>query len=182
MPKDNIETSLFFKTENSFSATSNGNYTGIGARFTTENAGTFEGLTAFKSTDSAIGGFQEVRYTTPEIGNSNLYVESKGRVLLEDAYDGPLSVDATEQLALKGSWKLGSQVGLYQLAGATSKFSLQGAGVKSVAPISITGVSCNPTPKSSAYCELVLSKPYDFQKKAWGEFSPSVCVGLRITF
>jgi hypothetical protein len=185
MPKpenNNNSTSLFFKSESSFSSDSCSNYTGIGARHITERAGTFEGLTAFRASDSTIGGFQEFRYTTPEFGNSDLYVESKSRLMVDDSYDGPVSVDVTEQLALKGSWNLGNGVGLYEIAGATSRFSLQGNGVKSVGPISITGLSYNPTPKVGVYGELVLSKPYDMQSKAWKKLTPSGCLGVKVVF
>lgn len=182
MPINN-STSYFIKNEANYSINSNSfsNYTMLGGKYS--GKGNFEFGLALKENQSSFGGFTEAKYTSPKIGNSNWSAESRTRVMADKPYDGNnTNFSMTQRLAAKGSWNLGKGWSIYEIAGVNSKISLQGDGLQSLTPTSITGIGYNINKKLNVYTEGELSKTYSVQDNSWDKLSPSVYLGAKYTF
>ena len=179
------KTSNFIKNEycNNISNDTWANYTGIGHSVSTPELGKVEGLLAIRISDTTLGGFGEVKYTTPKIKDSEWSFESRTRVHIDESQkDCNLAKNLTQRLAFKGIWDSNMGVSLYEIMGINSKISLQGEGMKSITPTSITGVNCNVSKNISIYGEVEASKTYNIAEKKWNNFSPATYLGLKIAF
>ena len=183
MPTVNNST-YFIKNEAGYSFNNQnfGNYIMLGGKYTS-NYGNLEAGLAFKTSLTSVGGFFEGKYTTPKFGKSNLALESRTRMQVDKAY-GKDNADSSlaERLAVKGSWDLGKGLSLYEIAGLNAKISMQGDGLKSLTPMSLTGLGYNVNKKLNIYLEGELSKTYDLKNECWDRFSPAVYVGAKYTF
>ena len=185
MPIYNNKISYFIKNEASCSVDggSYSNYTGIGAKVSDSGFGSIEGMVAVKPTDTKIGGFAELKYTSPKIKNSDWSIESRTRAIVEKPYkEKDVSSSMTERVALKGSWNLGKGFSIYEIAGINSKISLDDGQLKSVTPTSITGVGYNASKKVSLYTEAEFSSKYSVPDKTWEKNSPTLYFGAKFTF
>ena len=185
MPIHNNKISYFIKNEASCSVNdgSCSNYTGIGAKVSNSGLGSFEGMVAVKPTDTNIGGFAELKYTSPKIKNSDWAIESRTRAIIEKPYkEKVLESSLTERVALKGSWNLGKGFSIYEITGINSKISLDDGQLKSVTPTSITGVGYNVSKKVNLYTEAEFSSKYSVPDKTWEKNSPSVYLGAKFAF
>ena len=171
------EPSYFAKNESSISFTDGtiGNYTGVGIK-QPFSFGTLVGLAATKFSETSKGGFGEVKYTSPKV-LPDTSVENRTRFQFEDSAN-----TMTNRVALKYSKSLNDKFSIYEIAGATAKVSLDGDGLKSVTPVSLTGVGYNINHNLSCYAEGEVSKSYNPQSHTWGNISPAGYVGIKYTF
>ena len=173
MPDNN--TSFFVKDEASVSLNdgSIGNYLGGGVRYNCEGGGTLEGMLAFKSNESSVGGFAEIKATTPY--QNNCAFESRTRFQVESGGNSVVT-----RAALKCSKDFG-KFNVYEIAGGSVKFNLKNQ-ENSFIPTSITGIQYNPSKKVGIYTEAGVSKAYNATNNCWGKFTPEVYVGAKFTF
>lgn len=178
MPEKKGNTSYFIKDEISVPVKGGeiSNYTGVGVKYTEPNFGNIEGMAAFKISESKTGGFGEIKYTTPKLVE-NWSIESRTRVCGDYKSDDSLETSLTQRIAAKASWYIGNGLSIYEIAGVNSKISLQGDGIKSITPTSITGLGYK-----NMYCEFGLSKGYNLQTKQWSKITPEVYLGYKVTF
>lgn len=183
-PAENMNMTTYIKNEASASLTSKSfsDYAGIGMNLSGENWGGVDAFVAGKATNSSLGGFLEGKYTTPKIADSNWSLESRTRLCTDKPYKADdLSIYMTQRVAGKGNWNLGKGVGIYEIAGVSSKISFQGKGVQSITPTSITGVSYKVSGKTSIYGEVEVTKPYSLAEKGWKPLGCGVYFGLKMT-
>ncbi len=184
MPDINSKVSYFAKNEASYSINNNSfsNYTMLGSKYAGQG-GNYELGLAFKESQTSYGGFIESKYTSPKLGNSNWAIESRTRVVADKPYgDSSISNSLTQRVAGKGSWNLGKGWSLYEIAGLNSNISLQGKGLQSLTPTSITGVGYNINKNWNVYAEGELSKTYSLTDNSWKDLSSSVYLGTKYTF
>lgn len=179
----NSSTSYFIKNEASYSVNNGAsNYTLIGSKIC-KPKGNFEVGLAFKESKTSLGGFIEGKYTSPKNEDANWSLESRTRLQGDFPYDKEkASFSLAQRIAGKGSWDIDKGVNFYQIFGLNSKISLQGDGLQSLTPTSITGFGYDLNKKLNVYIEGELSKGYDFQKKSWNDLSPAVYLGAKYTF
>lgn len=179
---NNIIDSGFIKNEANYNFKNNsyGNYTGIGAKHSSK-IGNIEALLAFKKTDSSIGGFLEGKYTTPKFLDDNIQIESRTRLVSDKPDESShASFSLTQRVAAKGAIKLNNKFSIYEIAGVNANISLEGEGLKSLTPTSITGFNYDLNKKVCLYTEIELSKPYDCKKKSFEDLSTSGYIGVKI--
>ena len=169
--------SYFAKSESSISFTDGalGNYTGVGIR-QPFSFGTLEGMAAAKFSETSKGGFGEIKYTSPKV-LPDTSIENRTRFQFETSGN-----TMTNRVALKYSKSLNDKFSIYEIAGATAKVSLDGEGLKSITPVSLTGVGYNINKNLSCYAEGEVSKSYNTQTHTWGKVSPAAYVGVKYTF
>ena len=80
----------------------------------------------------------------------------------------------TQRVAAKGNWNLGKGFSIYEIAGANAKISLQGDGVQSVTPTSITGLGYKINKQISVYGEFEMAQAYKVPDKKWDDFKASL--------
>ena len=169
------ELDYFIKDEASVNLESGsvGNYFGGGVKYAAKS-GTYEGMLAFKANESSHGMFGEFKYTSPKVSDFSL--ESRTRTQFESSGN-----TLTTRVAGKYSKSFG-KFSIYEIAGATTKFSLDGGGTQSITPVSLTGAGYNITPKLNCYVEGEISKGYDLKSNCWNKTSPAMYLGVKYTF
>lgn len=175
---------LFAKDEasKSFTSPSWSNYAGGGLNYS-DTFGSVDVFIAGKTTNSGHGSFIEGKYTTPKIANSDWAIELRTRGCEDISYEtGDKSIYMTQRVAAKGSWSLPKNFSIYQIAGVNAKFDLQGNGVQSITPTSITGVGYKVTKNFSVYCEFEMTKGYNFVNNKWDKFGCGGYIGGKVTF
>ena len=167
---------FFAKSETSLSLDDCGigNYTGLGIK-QSRSWGTLEGLTAFKANEKTRELMLEGKYTTPKFGDFAL--ENRTRVM-----SGNYGDTMTERVACKYSKSLGNGFSIYNITGANAKIALNGDGLKSITPVTLTGLGYNVNKQLSTYVEYEGSKGYDTQSHKWGNFVSNMYFGIKYTF
>lgn len=168
---------IFVKNETSIPLNSDGmssNHFDVGVKEATEY-GTFEGALAYKINENTEGVFTEFKYTTPSV--ENFALETRTRMQFMNTGNS-----MTERVALKSSKKLGKGFSIYNITGASANISLEGNGLQSVTPVSLTGVGYSFNKNLSAYVEYEGSMPYNTQTKKWGDYSSNMYMGVKYTF
>lgn len=144
-----MSNSCFIKTE--FEKLNN-IYIGPGFRLKNENAGSLEGLLAYKLKENKDECFAEVKYTSPSVMGVSL--ESRNRVITELNDENPKqSFDS--RLAFKKNVKINDKFEAYQIMGVSCRFEDKKPSY--VRPMSLTGVTYNIGDKISLYSELEFS-------------------------
>jgi len=167
----------------SFTSESYSDYTGVGLNISDKSFGSADVVIAGKASNTSFGGFAEAKYTTPKFANSNWSAESRTRFCIDESYKNrEPSIYMTQRVAAKGNWNLGKGFGIYEIAGANAKISLQGEGVQSITPTSITGVSYKVGKKTNLYGEIELTKGYNLAENKWNNFGCGGYLGVKVTF
>lgn len=170
-------TDFFAKSETSLpldNKGSSGYHFDIGAKWATP-AGSIESLVAFKQSANSKGGFGELKLTSPYVGN--MAMESRTRLQFETSGN-----TATQRVAAKYSQSLKKGFSIYNITGASAKFSMEGGGTQSITPVCLTGVGYKFNKELSTYCEYELSKGYDMKKHTWGKVASNMYIGVKYTF
>lgn len=148
----------------------------------TEDSGTTEFGVAYKETDNSRGVFIEGKYTSPKLNETNWSLESRTRIHGDFSKDEEThSSSLTQRIAAKGSWKLDDNLSIYEIAGASTSISLDKGSVKTLTPLSLTGISYNYK-NGSIYLEGEVSKSYKVPTKNWNNVSLAVYAGIKISF
>lgn len=166
----------FAKSEGS---TSCSYFTGGGINLSREDLGSLDLFVAEKVTNTASGNFIETKYATP----GKYAAEFRTRFCFDETYkEGDSSIYMTQRVAAKGNWNLGKGFSIYEIAGANAKISLQGDGVQSVTPTSITGLGYKINKQISVYGEFEMAQAYKVPDKKWDDFKCGGYLGIKVTF
>ena len=168
---------IFAKSETSLPLDKRGSssyHFDVGAKWSS-SAGSVEGLVAFKQSANSRGGFGELKLTSPSAGN--IVLESRTRVQFETSGN-----TVTQRVAVKYSQSLPKGFSIYNITGASAKFSMEGDGTQSITPVCLTGVGYKFNKELSGYCEYELCKGFDMKNHAWGKASSNMYIGVKYTF